>query len=79
MKAMLLNAFGESFQSAEIDTPAPAPGQVLIKVEASSVNPIDTKIRAGLVAPVSPNCPAFCMAMLQARSLHWAKALPILK
>ena len=54
MKAMQLNAFGEAFSLAEIDTPTPGPGQVLIQVAATSVNPIETKIRAGAVPAASP-------------------------
>lgn len=57
MKAMQLNAFGEAFSLAEIDMPTPGPGQVLIQVAATSVNPIDTKIRAGAVPAVSPELP----------------------
>lgn len=57
MKAMLLPEFGAPFQPGEIETPKAGPGQVLIQVKASSVNPIDTKIRAGAVPPVSPELP----------------------
>lgn len=57
MQAMLLPAFGQAFTPGEIDTPTPGPGQLLIRVRASSVNPIDTKIRAGAVPPVSPELP----------------------
>ncbi|QGG80688.1 zinc-binding dehydrogenase [Litorivicinus lipolyticus] len=57
MKAMLLPAFGDSFIAGEIPTPTPGAGQVRIKVEASSVNPIDTKIRIGAVPAVSPALP----------------------
>jgi NADPH2:quinone reductase len=33
---------------AEIDRPAPGPGQVLVRVEVSGINPSDVKTRAGL-------------------------------
>ena len=57
MKAMLLPEFGQSFVQGDVETPTPGPGQVRIQVKASSVNPIDTKIRAGAVPAVSPELP----------------------
>ncbi|MFC1664382.1 zinc-dependent alcohol dehydrogenase family protein [Pseudomonadota bacterium] len=49
MLAYVLSEYGESglFQKAEILTPQLKPGHVLIRVAATSVNPVDTKIRAG--------------------------------
>ncbi|MCC4906723.1 NADP-dependent oxidoreductase [Microbacterium sp. cx-59] len=35
----------------ELDTPAPGPGQVAVRVEAAGVNPIDGKLRSGLRGP----------------------------
>lgn len=59
MKAMVIEAFGgpEVFVEREVKTPEPAAGQVRIKVVASSVNPIETKIRSGLVK-AGPDMPA---------------------
>src|SRR5437763_5364813 len=39
---------------AEVDAPEPGPGQVRIKVRAVSVNPIDLKIRSGMMDGVFP-------------------------
>ena len=50
MKAMLFETFGPAadvLQSRDIDKPTPGPGQVLVKVETSGVNPSDTKKRLG--------------------------------
>jgi len=49
MKAVLLDAHGDvgNFRLAEIPTPTPGPGQVLVRIAASSVNPVDVKIRKG--------------------------------
>lgn len=49
MKAILLNGYGDSSQLhyEEVDTPQPGPGEVLVKVLGTSVNPIDYKIRQG--------------------------------
>ncbi|HDZ38240.1 MAG TPA: quinone oxidoreductase [Marinobacter sp.] len=59
MKAMVIEKFGgpEVFVEREVETPEPAAGQVRIKVVASSVNPIETKIRSGLVK-AGPDMPA---------------------
>jgi len=60
LKAQVIHTFGNPsvFQVEEVPIPTVTPGHVLIKVKASSVNPIDTKIRSGLVPAVSPAFPA---------------------
>src|SRR5258708_38921570 len=47
MQAAVLDGAKQPFRLASIERPAPAPGQVLVKIAASGVNPLDTKIRAG--------------------------------
>jgi NADPH2:quinone reductase len=60
MKAQVINKFGDVsvFESAEIAKPVLKPGHVIIKVNATSVNQIDTKIRSGAVAAIAPEFPA---------------------
>ncbi len=52
MKAAVLDKFGPASLMQVRDAPAPAigPEQILVKVRAASVNPIDWKIRNGLMA-----------------------------
>ena len=47
MRAAVLDAHGTPFRLAAVARPAPAPGQVLVRIAASGVNPLDTKIHAG--------------------------------
>lgn len=47
MQAIVLNAFGEPLTQQDIARPTAGPGQVLVRVHASGVNPLDTKIAAG--------------------------------
>lgn len=61
MKAMIIQNFGgpEVFQPADIPTPEAQPGQVLVRIAASSVNTVDTMIREmGKDLPISPEPPA---------------------
>lgn len=62
MKAIHLTSYGENarFEPAEIARPAAAPGQVLVRVAATSVNTVDTMIRAmgPEQLPLSPALPA---------------------
>ena len=60
MKAQVIRSFGDTsvFQLEEIPVPTVLPGHVLIEVKATSVNPIDTKVRSGAVPAVSPSLPA---------------------
>ncbi|MEC8427063.1 MAG: alcohol dehydrogenase catalytic domain-containing protein, partial [Pseudomonadota bacterium] len=61
MKAMMINAYGDSdvFELTDIAKPELKAGHVLIKVAASSVNTVDTMIRAmGPDLPLSPELPA---------------------
>ena len=47
MRAMIITRFGgpEVFEAREIATPAPGPGELLVRVLASGTNPVDAKIR----------------------------------
>ncbi|MDE0571040.1 MAG: alcohol dehydrogenase catalytic domain-containing protein, partial [Verrucomicrobiales bacterium] len=56
MKAMVIKNFGkpEVFEIAEIPKPKLQSGHVLIRVKASTVNPIDCKIRSGLLKSLAP-------------------------
>lgn len=49
MKAMVLKEYGgvEQLELREIAEPRPGPGEVPVKVAATSVNPIDWKLRSG--------------------------------
>ena len=49
MKAIRVHEFGdpEVMQVEEISHPSPGPGQVVVKIQAIGINPVDTYIRSG--------------------------------
>lgn len=56
MKAAYIDRPGppESIVFGELPDPVPGPGQVLVRVGAVAVNPIDTYIRSGMIAATLP-------------------------
>ena len=50
MYALVLNRYNGSLELTEISQPHPSQGQVLVRIAASGLNPLDTKIRAGSAA-----------------------------
>jgi NADPH2:quinone reductase len=58
MKAIVVREFGapDVMKFEDVADPAPGPGQVLIRVHACGVNPVETYIRAGTYAR-KPNLP----------------------
>ncbi|CAN7180259.1 zinc-dependent alcohol dehydrogenase family protein [Rhizobium sp. LjRoot258] len=58
MKTLLIDAPKADFRSAEIARPMPREGEVLVRIKASGVNPLDTKIRAGNAAHARHPFPA---------------------
>lgn len=58
MKALFTNTYESDFVSTQIEKPTPKKGEVLIKIHASGVNPIDNKIRLGVSPYASPVLPA---------------------
>lgn len=60
MYAQVIQRFGDPsvFENMELPVPTLKAGHVLIEVHATSVNPVDCKIRAGLYAKSAPAFPA---------------------
>ncbi len=58
MQALVLERYGASFTLATIARPVAADGQVLVRIKASGVNPLDTKIREGEAAHAKVEFPA---------------------
>ena len=59
MRAWIIENFGspDVFKEVELPIPTVLPHHVLIRVKATSVNPIDFKIRSGYVESIAPTSP----------------------
>ena len=58
MRAMVFTAVNEPLEDRVVPRPAPGSGQVLVRVHASGVNPLDTKIAAGAAPHARVTAPA---------------------
>ncbi len=59
MRALVLHDYASgTFSQETLARPVPAAGQVLVRIVASGVNPIDHKIRTGAAAYAMPELPA---------------------
>ena len=58
MQAAILDGAKQPFRVASVDRPTAKSGQVLVRIAASGVNPLDTKIRAGQAAHARHPLPA---------------------
>ncbi len=47
MRALVVHASGGLFEEVQLPRPKPGEGEVLVRIHASGVNPLDTKIRGG--------------------------------
>src|SRR5580658_2822034 len=47
MQALILNRYNGPLELSEVPRPKPLAGQVLVRIAASGLNPLDTKIRSG--------------------------------
>jgi NADPH:quinone reductase len=58
MRAALLDGVGGPFRETDVDRPIPQAGQLLVRICASGVNPLDIKIRSGHAAHARQALPA---------------------
>ena len=58
MQALIVDDANAPFRRAVIDRPVPRKGQVLVRIKASGVNPLDIKIRSGNAAHARHPFPA---------------------
>ncbi|GAA4076972.1 NADP-dependent oxidoreductase [Nonomuraea soli] len=55
MKAVAVSRFGASPELMELPTPAPGPGQVLVRLAGAGLNPFDWKVADGMLKDSAPH------------------------
>ncbi len=58
MQAAIADSVGAAFRLTEVPVPEPGPGQILVRIHNSGVNPLDLKIKAGEAAHARQPLPA---------------------
>jgi NADPH:quinone reductase-like Zn-dependent oxidoreductase len=58
MQALTIEAPNAPFQRVDVPPPVPGPGEALVRIHASGVNPLDAKIRAGAAGHARHPLPA---------------------
>jgi NADPH:quinone reductase len=58
MKALVLEAYNTPYRLLELPTPVAGPRQVLVRIFASAINPLDVKIKAGQAGHAQTKLPA---------------------
>ena len=58
MHAAILDGAKQPFRYASVERPTPKSGEVLVRIKASGINPLDLKIRAGQAAHARHPLPA---------------------
>ncbi len=58
MKAAVLESHGQPLRIASLSRPQPGPGEVLVRLHASAVNPLDVKVADGAAAHARQPAPA---------------------
>lgn len=62
MRAFLVDRYGrDALRAAEVPDPSPASDEVLVQIHATSVNPLDNKVRHGDLKLVLPYRPPFVL------------------
>ncbi len=54
MKALAIRRYNAPMKMMELPRPEPGPGELLVRVRAAGVNPLDYKIRDGAVKVLLP-------------------------
>src|SRR5438270_6203293 len=70
MKALAIRRYKAPLEMMELLRPDPGPGDLLVRVRAASVNPVDYKIRDGGVKLLLP----YSFPLILARSEKWSSA-----
>ena len=65
-KAWFYNKYGsiDVLQFGEFPVPKPGPGQILLKIRAAALNPVDFKKREGIFRSADSDFPVFHITML---------------
>jgi NADPH:quinone reductase-like Zn-dependent oxidoreductase len=56
MRAVIVDSYGEPFQVAKLPIPEARPGQILVRVEAAGLNPMDWRFAVGDFRELIPRC-----------------------
>jgi len=76
MRALVLRRFGSTLEASTLPRPVPRPGEVLVRIYASGMNPLDLKIMGGNAAHAEVQPPAVLTPGARSCGTGWASSRP---